>query len=109
MLYFCSVLSDYPLSMRGGYEPYRHAPEAIFRWLFLLFNNLSKLLEERSLHYKVPFYRHHLLANCYQHFQRLVVRLEVLFDFSGHPVSWISRARLEPPLGTSVPFFYLYT
>ena len=29
-LYFCSVFNDYPLSMRGGYEPYRHAPGAIF-------------------------------------------------------------------------------
>ena len=34
-VYFCSVFNDYPLSMRGGYEPYRHAPEAILRWLFL--------------------------------------------------------------------------
>ena len=39
-VYLCSVLSDYPLSMRGGYEPYRHAPKAIKRWLFFIFQQL---------------------------------------------------------------------
>ena len=35
-VYLCSVFYDYPLSMRGSYEPYRHAPLSCLRTAFFI-------------------------------------------------------------------------